>query len=253
MLGRLRMFRENEPMPGTLFGPGASYALVILGGLVKVTATSPTGYETILAVRGAGDLLGEHGALRELAGSRYRPPRRTRNLQLAGAALTTVEARVFPSDELGSVLVANPAMLTAVALGLWEQLEEAESRIAAAGDADAPRRLAQLLCDLEAYGHPQDYQARGYGPRDYRRPGTVIPVSLTQAEYAAWIGASQETVERALRRWRGRRIISTGYRTIVVHDLASLARIAGIEVRRRAWNWPAPTEANQNGHATLAR
>lgn len=58
------------------------------------------------------------------------------------------------------------------------------------------------------------------------------------AELASWIGSCRETVHRTLARWRSRGIISTRYRAIVVHDLETLARIAGIQIRRRAWNWP---------------
>jgi hypothetical protein len=50
------------------------------------------------------------------------------------------------------------------------------------------------------------------------------------------IGSCRETVDRTLARWRSRGIISTRTRRIVVHDLETLARIAGIQVRRQAWN-----------------
>jgi len=65
---------------------------------------------------------------------------------------------------------------------------------------------------------------------------TQLPLHLSQAELASWIGSCRETVDRTLTRWRRRGIISTGHRTIIVHDLETLARIAGIEITRRAWS-----------------
>jgi Crp-like helix-turn-helix domain len=67
-------------------------------------------------------------------------------------------------------------------------------------------------------------------------PTTQIPLRLSQAELASWIGSCRETVDRTFARWRSRGIISTRYRTIIVHDLETLARIAGIQVSRRAWS-----------------
>lgn len=232
-LGRTRWFFREEPLPPALFTPDSGNALLIIWGLVKVTATVAGGRETFLSIRGAGDLLGEQGALRELRGDQYHPPRGTADLTVAGAALTDIETRVFPTGALRRYLKSHHDALAAVALGMWERLQEAESRIVSTGrDYSANQRLARLLCDLESYGSPQP---RGQGTE----AGTVLPIKISQAEFASWIGTSRETVERTLRCWRERHIVSTKYRTIVVHDLETLARIAGVQVRRRAWNWPA--------------
>jgi CRP/FNR family transcriptional regulator, cyclic AMP receptor protein len=52
-------------------------------------------------------------------------------------------------------------------------------------------------------------------------------LQLSQGELASWIGVSRETVERILGDWRGRGIIETGYRRVVVLRLDDLMRIAG--------------------------
>jgi CRP-like cAMP-binding protein len=144
-------------------------------------------------------------------------------------ALTDGDARVFPAEQLRRFLVEHPAVLWSVAAGLCERLIGAEARIASVARDNADCRLARLLCDLERHGDA-DYD----GPV----PGTQIPLKLSQTELASWIGSSRATVDRTLARWRSRGIISTRYRTIVVHDLETLARIAGIQIIRRAWNWP---------------
>jgi hypothetical protein len=88
-------------------------------------------------------------------------------------------------------------------------------------------------CELERHGEPdEDRVSRS------RHPGTRIPLQLSQAEFASWIGASRRTVDRTFARWRNRGIIPTDYRTVIVHDLETLARIAGIQIVRRSWNWP---------------
>lgn len=243
--GSSRRASHCHPLPPVLFTQDAKYALLLEQGLVKLAAISAGDRETLLRVRGPGDLLGEHGALRELRGGQHRPAQGARDQAVIGTAMTVTKGRIFPAGDLSEFLQSHPDALAAVAPGLWEQLEETESRIASAGRDNADRRLARLLCDLEGYGHP-------HAAEPGLMPGTEIPIKLSQEELASWIGASRETVERALRSWRTRRIVSTRYRTIIVHDLEALARIAGITVRRRTWNWPMMPETMPHRRNTRA-
>ncbi|MCU1430746.1 MAG: cyclic nucleotide-binding protein, partial [Actinomycetia bacterium] len=70
------------------------------------------------------------------------------------------------------------------------------------------RRLEELVAD---HGEATD-------------DGVRIALPLTQEELAGWVGASRESVARALRTLRDRGVISTGRRRVVVHDGAALAR-----------------------------
>jgi CRP/FNR family transcriptional regulator, cyclic AMP receptor protein len=224
-LGRRRVFSPGQ----VLFSQaaGASHAALIVSGLVKTTAVSPGGHETFLAIRGPGELLGEDAAFRGTQG--YSADGR----QVVATALTEAIACVFPAGQLQRFLHDHPAAIFAVARSLGDRLAEAETRICSAGRDNADRRLARLLCDLERYGEPA-----GNGPGG----GTTLPVPLSHSELAAWIGSCRETVDRALGRWRDRGIISTAYRTIVIHDRQALGRIAGIRVpsRRPLPGNPAP-------------
>ena len=180
----------------------------------------------MLSIRGPGDLVGEETAIYdEVSPADTAGPVAGRRIV---TGLTGGTARVFPVEQLRRFLVEHPAVLWPVAAGLCERLADAEARIASAARDNVDCRLARLLCDLERYG------AADHGDV----PGTQIPLQLSQAELASWIGSCREMVDRTLARWRSRGIISTRYRTIVVHDLETLARIAGIQVSRRAWNWP---------------
>jgi CRP/FNR family transcriptional regulator, cyclic AMP receptor protein len=59
--------------------------------------------------------------------------------------------------------------------------------------------------------------------------GTRIPLELSQEDLASWIGASRAAVARFLRQLRQRRVVTTGYRHIVVTDLKELHKIAATE------------------------
>jgi CRP-like cAMP-binding protein len=197
--------------------------VLITAGLVKLTAFSGGNPETgiLLSIRGTGDLLGEQDALRELHPDRPLRHRYDADLRPVATALTPVTARSIPTATLRQFLQTHAEVLAAVALGLAEHLEDAESRLASAGRDNADRRLARLLCDLERHSRPPEGRTGG---------GTVIPLGLSRADLASWIGTSQKTVERALRRWRTRGIVSTGHRTIIVHDRETLARVAGFQI-----------------------
>jgi CRP-like cAMP-binding protein len=208
------------------------HAVLITGGLVKVTLPGSAGPGAVardkagilLSIRGPGELVGEETAIYDEVSPVDAAGPSAGRLMVTG--LTVGTARVFPVEQLRRFLLEHPAVLWPVAAGLCERLADAEARIASAARDNADCRLARLLCDLERYG-VADYDDV---------PGTQIPLQLSQAELASWIGSCRETVDRTLTRWRSRGIISTRYRTIVVHDLETLARIAGIQVRRRAWN-----------------
>ncbi len=213
-LGVARRFRPGDLVfvehPGA---PEHSVAL-ITGGVVKVAAS---GSGTFLAIRGPGDLVGADAAIR---GNRPLPGYGPDRLAVV-TALTDVAARVFSAAQLRVFLREHPDILYAVAAGLSERVAEAEARIISAASDSADRRLARLVCELERHGRPV--------VGDGIAAGTELPVSLTHAELASWIGTCRETVDKTLRRWRRRGIVTTRYRAIVVHDRERLASIAGIE------------------------
>lgn len=228
-IGRRRKFGAGEVLLSQ--GPAASYSALIVSGLVKVTAVSQADGDAFMGIRGPGDLLGEESAV--TSGPPHGSSRDSRTV--VATALTVTSAQVFPAVRLRRFLEEHPPAMFAVARGLCERLADAEERVVSAARDNADRRLARLLCDLERYGQSVTLPGRS----GKEATGTQIPVRLTQAELASWIGACRETVDRALRRWRARKIVTTRYRAIIIHDLEALARIAGIQVTRRTRNWPA--------------
>ncbi|MGY1435805.1 helix-turn-helix domain-containing protein [Streptomyces reniochalinae] len=87
------------------------------------------------------------------------------------------------------------------------------ARIDFAG-CDAGTRPARVLHQIAmTYGEPLG-------------AGAVIRWPLTQPELATLSGAAEPTVHKALRRLRETGVISTGYRSITVEDLALLRGVA---------------------------
>lgn len=205
--------------PGKTLFPLGPYPALIKDGLVKLIDE----YGTLLSIHGPGDLLGEEDVLARLSARRIRPA--TRRLDATPVALTRVSVRALQPKMLERLLQSDPKALAAVALGLYERLDEANARIASVGRDRADRRLARLLCDLERYGRPSPTTQRG----------TQLPVALTEAELASWVRASPKTIQRAITRWQQRGVIDNQQNFMIVCNLETLARIAGVEVTRQAF------------------
>ena len=206
-IGRQRRFSEGEVLLAQ--GEAASYAILITRGLAKVVTVTGRGKSTFLAIRGEGDFVGEEAVITSS------PPQGGHSATIV-TAITAATAQVFPAESLKRFLKGHPAAMFLIVQGLCERATDAEARLASAARDNADRRLARLLWELGQYG----IQDGG---------GRSVPVPLTQAELASWIGVSRETAERALRSWRSRGIITTSYRKTTIHDVGQLARIAGIE------------------------
>jgi len=82
------------------------------------------------------------------------------------------------------------------------------------GAYDTLGRLARVLDELaNADGQPTD-------------TGIMVDPPLTQHELAGLVGASRESVVRALAELRRRGLVQTGRRSLVVCDPAGLARLS---------------------------
>jgi CRP/FNR family transcriptional regulator, cyclic AMP receptor protein len=181
----------------------SDFAVVVLDGCVRVSTQSSGGYQTILGLRDAGDLVGE------LAGIDGRP----RSATLS--ALTAVEALILPAVSFRAFLRAFPDAAATMHGTVSARLREADHYRAAAGAETTPQRLAGLLLYLGGrYGVTVD------------TGGVLIELPLSQEDLAGLILASQRTLGRLLEQLRERRIIVTGRRTILLLDLAALRELA---------------------------
>ncbi|MGK5550259.1 Crp/Fnr family transcriptional regulator [Actinomadura kijaniata] len=203
-VGRLRIYPGRSPLVHQ--GDESDHAIVILEGWTKVTSARPDGREVLLAVRGAGDLVGESAVL----GGRSRSATVT--------ALNTVEALVLPAGRFIQFLDAHPATWRLVSSLFVQRLDAADHRLTAHVSTHSSQRLALLLADLaelSAYHQPPD-------------PDGAIEIGppLSQEELGSWTDASRETVARSLGELRRRGLIRTGWRRITVLDVTGLREYA---------------------------
>ncbi|WP_314613460.1 Crp/Fnr family transcriptional regulator [Streptomyces stackebrandtii] len=180
------------------------HVLLLLSGFAKVTATVENGESSLLAVRAAGDTVGE---MAMMTGA----PRSA--TVIACGPLT---ARVLPSGVLRELLLRRPEIAMALTALVADRLRWANQRRLDFRGYQAKERLARLLVELAAsYGSP------GAG-------GVVVGCRLTQPELATLVGAAETTVHKVLRELREEGLLETGYRSTTIRDLPRLRHLADL-------------------------
>ena len=189
-LSRLLGHLHEKPFPaGTNVliaeQPGEA-VYVILMGSVKVHAVHPNGTEVVLAVLGAGEVLGEMSAADSLG-------RSASVVTLEETDLLWMDRRTFgASVDSSTILARNLAEV------LSKRVRLANARLISLASLDVPGRIASELLSL----------AREYG--QVTPEGVRIPMRLTQADLAALVGASRVSVNQALGQFRKRELVSIG-------------------------------------------
>jgi CRP/FNR family cyclic AMP-dependent transcriptional regulator len=193
------------PSGASLFLEGelSSTVVVVVSGRVKVFSLTDQGEEVVLAVRGAGALLGELSAVDGAPRS------------ASVAALEPVIALVLPTTAFTDYLSAHGrAAMVLLRLIAGRQRDADRKRVEFAA-YDTAARVARRLVELaDRFGEPD-----GTGVR--------ITVALSQDELAGWVGASREAVAKALRTLRERGFLTTGRRAMTVLDLDGLRKRGG--------------------------
>jgi CRP/FNR family transcriptional regulator, cyclic AMP receptor protein len=184
-------------------GEPATHLFILMSGWVKVLSVTQGGQETVLALRGDGDIVGE--AAGDTVG------RRNATMQ----AISTVQALVVSYDRFISFLDSNPGASRAYRRTMAQRMSSADMALRRRAVTSGGQRLAALLLDLaDRHGSEGD--------------GAIeIALPLTQEELASLAGASRATVTRALNNWRRRGLIRTGQRRVTLIDPQGLRRTAG--------------------------
>lgn len=193
--GRVRAYAPGAALmyPGQV---GDAIA-VVLAGAVKIVAVGPDGREALLGLRSAGDLVGELAVLdgRPRSGGVY--------------AIGEVEALVLAATDFRALMRAEPDIAERVVLVLADRLRDADAKRGEHARDTAARVASRLVELAERFGVAGD-------------DGVRIELPITQAELAAWAGASVESVARALGTLRDAGWITTARRTVVVCDAHAL-------------------------------
>jgi CRP-like cAMP-binding protein len=123
-----------------------------------------------------------------------------------------VLAQVIPARQFLDFVSTRPAVAVALLRTLAARLRAADRRRVEFGGYDTPHRLAGLLVEM----------AEDHGIEE--SDGIRIGVALSQEELASMIGASRESVARALGWLRTRGMVDTRRRGITVTDIELLRR-----------------------------
>jgi CRP/FNR family transcriptional regulator, cyclic AMP receptor protein len=159
-----------------LFEEGASgnQLYVVLDGKIKLTRAAADGRENLLSVVGPGEMFGEL--------SLFDPRPRT----ASAIAVTDSRLGALAHDDLRNWLTGRPDVALHLLQALAQRLRRANDVMADLVFTDVPGRVAKALLDLaDRFGAVRD-------------EGLQVTHDLTQEELAQLVGASRETVNKAL-------------------------------------------------------
>jgi CRP/FNR family cyclic AMP-dependent transcriptional regulator len=201
---RASMTEKRVPRSGIIFSEGETgdRMYVVLDGKVKLGQTSPDGRESLLAVLGPGEVFGEL--------SLFDPGPRT----ATATAITDTVVVGLGHGDLRPWLTGRPEVAEALLQALAQRLRRTNEALADLVFSDVPGRVAKQLLDrADKFGQP--------GP-----DGVLVHHDLTQEELAQLVGASRETVNKALADFTQRGWIEVDQRQVLLIDMERLARRA---------------------------
>jgi CRP/FNR family transcriptional regulator len=187
------LFHEGDP---------GEKLYIIVEGKVKLGRASGDGRENLLAVLGPGEMFGEL--------SLFDPgPRNATATAVADTALLALG-----SDDLTEWLTGRPDVSRQLLRALARRLRRTNENLADLVFSDVPGRVAKALLDLsERFGRPTE-------------DGLRVAHDLTQEELAQLVGASRETVNKALADFASRNWLRLEARAVVLMDVDRLRKRA---------------------------
>ncbi|WP_299056903.1 Crp/Fnr family transcriptional regulator [uncultured Nocardioides sp.] len=173
---------------------------VVLDGKVKLGRTSSDGRENLLAVLGPGQMFGEL--------SLFDPGPRSATV----TAVTDARFASLSHEDLLRWLEGRPMVARGLLSQLAARLRKANDVVADLVFSDVPGRVAKALLDLaDRFGRTAD-------------DGVHVHHDLTQEELAQLVGASRETVNKALADFASRGWLRLEPRSVVIMDIERLGR-----------------------------
>ncbi len=183
-------------------GDAGDRLYVVTAGKVKLGRTSADGRENLLAILGPGQMFGEL--------SLFDPGPRSATV----TAVTDCTMKSLSHEELGGWLTGRPEVARGLLSQLAGRLRKANDVVADLVFSDVPGRVAKALLDLSSrFGRVAD-------------DGVHVHHDLTQEELAQLVGASRETVNKALADFASRGWLRLEARSVVLMDVERLKRRA---------------------------
>jgi CRP/FNR family cyclic AMP-dependent transcriptional regulator len=183
-------------------GDAGDRLYVILEGKIKLTRAAADGRENLLSVLGPGEMFGEL--------SLFDPRPRT----ASAVAVTDARLAALAHDSLRNWLTGRPDVAMHLLQALAQRLRRTNDVMADLVFTDVPGRVAKALLDLaERFGEPQP-------------EGLQVHHDLTQEELAQLVGASRETVNKALADFAARGWLQLSAKSVLILDADRLAKRA---------------------------
>jgi CRP/FNR family transcriptional regulator len=187
------VFKEGDP---------GDRLFIVLEGKVKIYRAAADGRENLIAVLGAGEMFGEL--------SLFDPGPRTASV----SAVTDATLASLDHDDLRPLLLDRPGLGVELLRALAQRLRRTNDAMADLVFTDVPGRVAKALLDLAA--------KFGVAEADGKR----VRHDLTQEELAQLVGASRETVNKALSEFAHRGWLRIEGRSVLLLDEERLVRRA---------------------------
>jgi CRP/FNR family transcriptional regulator, cyclic AMP receptor protein len=185
-----------------LEGEDGDRLYVVLDGKIKLTRAATDGRESLWSVLGPGEMFGEL--------SLFDPRPRTST----ASAVTDATVAALGDEALRPWLMDRPDVSMHMLRALARRLRRANDVTADLVFTDVPGRVAKNLLDL----------ADRFGERD--NAGLHVHHDLTQEELAQLVGASRETVNKALADFAARGWLQISARSVLILDTERLRRRA---------------------------
>ncbi|HXP19614.1 MAG TPA: Crp/Fnr family transcriptional regulator [Streptosporangiaceae bacterium] len=174
----------------------------VIEGKVKLTRAAPDGRENLISVHGPGDMFGELAM--------FDPAYRT----ASATAVTDARLGMLAHDDLRQSLETRPAVAMHLLKALAQRLRRITEINANLVFTDVPGRVAKALLEL----------AGKFGVQT--EEGLQVNHDLTQEELAQLVGASRETVNKALADFATRGWIQLSAKSVLLLDPDRLSRRA---------------------------
>jgi CRP/FNR family transcriptional regulator, cyclic AMP receptor protein len=183
-------------------GDSGDALYVVIDGKIKLTRTSADGRENLISLMGPGEMFGEL--------SLFDPRPRT----MSASAVTDVRLAALAHDDLRTWLTGRPDVAMHLLTALARRLRRTNEVMSDLVFTDVPGRVAKALLDLAAR----------FG--DQQEDGLQVNHDLTQEELAQLVGASRETVNKALADFVARGWIQLHPKSVLLIDAERLRRRA---------------------------
>ncbi len=181
-------------------GDDGEHLYVIVDGKLKLGTSSGDGRENLLSILGPGEMFGEL--------SLFDPGPRTST----ATAVTDAKLLSLSHEKVIPWLKQNPEVSLQLLTRLSQRLRRTNEAVGDLVFSDVPGRVAKALIDLgDRFGKTTP-------------EGLLVNHDLTQEELAQLVGASRETVNKALADFAGRGWLKLDGRSVLITDVERLSK-----------------------------